>query len=130
MAEVGPFAIQPGHRVALFLLSLLLMGLVVELVRRELLREKYALLWLGTALCGLIIGVFPGIIVQLAVWLRFQMLTTLFVLSFVYTLAIILAFTVLISRLSERNRRLAQEIALLTNRVERLEERGTDDEPS
>lgn len=126
MEGAEQFAIQPGHRLALLILSLLLFGFVLELVRRDLLKERYALLWLATSLFGLVIGIFPGLIVRLAVLLRFQMLTALFVLSFLFTLGIVLSFSVLISRLSERNRRLAQEVALLENRVRRQEEREDD----
>lgn len=114
-------SIQPYHQVALMALSITLFGLVLELVRRDFLKEKYALLWLGTASAGLVIGLFPSLIVVLTRLLQFQMITTLFVLSFLYTLGIILAFSVVISRLAERNRRLSQEVGLLMHRVERLE---------
>jgi len=114
--------IQPGHRVAITILSLLLVGLVLELVRRDYLKEKYALLWVATSLTGLFIGIFPGILTWLTHTLKFQLLTTLYALSFLYTLGIILAFSVIISRLVERNRVLAQEVALLGNRVRHLEE--------
>src|SRR5690606_12981446 len=107
-------------------LSVVLFGLVLELVRRDYLKERYALLWLATSVAGLVIGVFPGLIVSLTLWLRFQMLTTLYVMTFLYTLAIILAFSVVISRLSERNRKLAQEVALLNHRVERMESQPRD----
>lgn len=121
METAESLAIEPGHRVAIMALSVILFGLVLELVRRDYLKERYALLWLATSVAGLVIGIFPGLIVSVTLWLRFQMLTTLFVITFFYVLAIILAFSVVISRLSERNRKLAQEVALLNNRVERME---------
>ena len=122
MDMLGHVAIEPTHRVALGVLSAVLFVLVLELVRREFLKERYALLWLGTSAVGLVIGVFPGLIAQFAQTLHFQMVTTLFVVSFLYVLGIVLSFTVIISRLSERNRRLAQDLALLTHRVQRIEE--------
>lgn len=121
METAESLAIEPGHRVAIMALSIILFGLVLELVRRDYLKERYALLWLATSVAGLVVGIFPGLIVSVTLWLRFQMLTTLFVMTFFYVLAIILAFSVVISRLSERNRKLAQEVALLNNRVERME---------
>lgn len=122
MEEIQQLGIQPGHRVALMLLSLMLLGLVLELVRRDHLKERYALLWLATSVVGLVVGIFPMLIVKLALLLRFQMLTALFVMAFLFMLGIVLSFTVLISRLSERNRKLAQEVALLGNRLNRVEE--------
>ena len=125
MDELQLIGIQPGHRVALLAMSVVLLGFVLELVRRDLLREKYALLWLATSVVGLVIGVVPDLLVAFAQLMRFQLLTALFVFSFVFTLAVVLGFTVVISRLSERNRELAQEVALLNHEVGRM--RGTRD---
>lgn len=122
MDEAAHLAIQPAHRIAITLLSVALFGLVLELVRREYLKERYALLWLATSSAGLVIGVFPGLIVRFAEFFNFQMVTTLFVVSFLYILGIVLSFSVIISKLAERNRRLAQEVALLAHRLDRLEE--------
>ena len=122
MGDAAQMAIQDPHRIAITALSVVLFALVVELVRREYLKERYALLWLGTAGVGLVIGIFPGLIASAADAVHFQLVTTLFVVSFIYVLGIILGFTVIISRLAERNRRLAQDVALLAHRVQRMEE--------
>ena len=122
MDMLGTVAIEPTHRIALGVLSAVLFALVMELVRREYLKERYALLWLATSAMGLVIGIFPGVIVWFAETFHFQMITTLFSVSFLYVLGIVLSFTVIISRLSERNRRLAQDVALLAHRVQRMEE--------
>ncbi|MFP6614815.1 MAG: DUF2304 domain-containing protein [Candidatus Hydrogenedentota bacterium] len=121
-------SIQPVHRIALLVLSIVLFVLVIELVRRELLKERYALLWLATSVLGVVIGIFPAIIEWLTASLHFQLLTTLYVVSFIYTLGIILAFSVIITRQIERNRILAQEVALLSNRLDKLEENHSNAE--
>lgn len=110
-----------SHRVGLLLVSLSFMMLVLELVRREHLKERYALLWLAAAACGLGVGVFPSLITWTSALFGFQYLTVFFVGSFLFLLMLVLAFTVVISKLSERNRTLAQEVALLARRVEQLE---------
>ena len=115
-------SIQPVHRVALLVLSIALFGIVIELVRRELLKERYALLWLATSVLGVVIGIFPSIIEWVTAALHFQLLTTLYAVSFIYMLGIVLAFCVIITRQIERNRALAQEVALLSNRLDKLEE--------
>ena len=122
MDALGLATIQPSHRIGLGVLSVMLFVLILELVRREHLKERYALLWLATSGLGLVIGIFPGLIVWFAETFHFQMISILFVVSFLYVLGIVLSFTVIISRLSERNRRLAQEVALLAHRVQRMEE--------
>jgi len=110
-----------SHRVGLLLVSLSFMVLVLELVRREHLKERYALLWLAAAACGLGVGFFPSLITWTSALFGFQYLTVFFVGSFLFLLMLVLAFTVVISKLSERNRTLAQEVALLAHRVEQLE---------
>jgi ATP/ADP translocase len=122
MGDAVQMAIQDPHRIAITVLSVVLFGLVLELVRREYLKERYALLWLATATVGLVVGIFPGLIARAADAVHFQLVTTLFVVSFIYVLGIILSFTVIISKLAERNRRLAQDVALLAHRVQRIEE--------
>jgi len=121
MDQAYEFAIQPAHRIAIGALSMALFGMIVELMRREYLKERYALLWLATSTGGLVIGVFPSLIARFAAFVNFQLVTTLFVVSFLYVLGIVLGFSVIISRLAERNRLLAQEVALMGQRVERLE---------
>lgn len=114
------------HRAGLFAVSLALAVLIFELVRRGHLKERYALLWLAVSGLGLLIGVFPGIIERLSLWLEFQYLTVFYTASFLFLLLLVLVFTVVISRLSERSRELAQEVALLANRIERLERHEHD----
>ena len=109
------------HRVCLLVFSLILVGVVLELVRRGLLKERYALLWLGTSACGLVVGVFPGVIVLMSRIFHLQRLTVLFVLSFLFLLGLVLSFSVVISRLAERNRELTQEVALLGAAVKERE---------
>lgn len=123
MNEAAQVGLYGSHRIALLVMSVALLVLVLELVRRNLLRERYALLWLGTSLVGLVVGLFPDLIVRFSNWMRFQYLTALFFLTFMFVLALVLAFSVVLSRQSERNRRLAQEVALLQHRVKRLERR-------
>jgi hypothetical protein len=116
-------ALYTEHRVALALLSLLLLAAILEIVRRGYLKERYALLWLATALVGLVVGLFPRIIVLLANLLNFQYLTVITLAALLFILGLVLSFSIVISRLAERNRQLVQEVALLSARLETLEKR-------
>lgn len=123
---IGQEGFYQLHRFGLLLGGLLLMAFVLELVRRGYLKERYALLWLAAAAGGLLIGFFPSIIPRLSVWLELQYLTVVFVVCFLFLLALVLAFSVIISQLSERNRALAQELALLEHRIATLESDAHD----
>ncbi len=115
--------LQFAHRVGILGLSVLLMFVVLELMRRGWLKEKYALVWLATAGASVLVGFFPHVIVAAANMFHFQYLTVLFTVYFFFTLGLIMSFTVAISRLAERNRELTQELALLAHSVDKLERR-------
>lgn len=121
MPDAAQLGFQPVHRIGLLIVSLVMVGLVLELVRRRRFKERYALLWLAASGFVLLVGLAPSLVVWLARMLHVQFLTVFFVLSFAFLLGLVLSFSVVISRLSEQNRELAQEVGLLENRVKQLE---------
>jgi len=123
MNDLAATGLQFSHRIAILALSLGLLGLVLELVRRGMLKERYALVWLLTACGGLAIGIAPGLIVAIADLFHFQYLTVIFVVYFFFSFGLVLNFSIVISQLYERNRALTQEVALLAHALERLENR-------
>ena len=98
-----------------------LLGIVVELVRRRLLSEGYSLLWLLTTIVLLILSIFRELLDVLASLVGiFYPPTALFVVGFGFVLLILLQFSVAVSRLSDQNKKLAQEIGLLKWRLGQL----------
>jgi hypothetical protein len=104
------------------LASVVLLGIVIELIRSRKLRERYALLWLATA----------GVILFFAVWRSglhslSQALgiayppNALFVLAMLFVLVLLLHFSTVISKLSDRSTVLTQRVALLDERLRELE---------
>ncbi|MFM1920619.1 MAG: hypothetical protein RLZZ303_2253 [Candidatus Hydrogenedentota bacterium] len=110
-----------AHRLGILAVNLAIFAGVIELVRRGHLKERYALLWLGVSGAGLLLGLFPNSIVLASDFFGFQYLTTVFVVSFLFLMGLVLAFSVILSRLSERHRTLTQEVALLEERLRQLE---------
>lgn len=99
-----------------------LLVLIFELVRRRRLKEKYSLLWVFTALVLLLLSASKGLLAKVsAVMGIFYPPSAFFLLAFLFLLLITLQFSVVISRLSERNKVLAQEVALLKLRMKDLE---------
>jgi len=118
MEQIG---FQTPHRIGLLILSVAMLALILELVRRRRFKERYALLWLASSVFGLIVGLFPQLIVWIAQILHVQFLTVFFGFTFVFLLGLVLSFSMVISRMSEQTRDLAQEVALLDRRLMRLE---------
>jgi hypothetical protein len=100
------------------IVSALFLLVIFELIRSRRLQERYALLWLVTG----------GVILFLSVWRDALRLvaeqigiayppSALFVLGFFFILVVLLHYSTVISELSERNVRLAQDIALVEERL-------------
>ena len=89
--------------IVLLLLGALLLGLTLELIRKRRLREEYAVLWVCTGLMILVFAIMPGAI-----------------LSFVFLAAIVLHYSVVLSRQAGREKALSQELALMKDEIDRL----------
>jgi hypothetical protein len=92
---------------------------VVELIRRGRLKEKYSLLWLLAGGILLILSASRELLEYLsrAVGIYYPP-SLLFLLAFLFLLLITLHFSVVISGLSEKNKKLAQEISLLQQEMQ------------
>jgi hypothetical protein len=119
-------------RVTIFgiLASVAALGLVVELVRQRKLREDYSLLWLATAVVLLILSTFRPLLDAVAVFLGVITYppAALFAVAFVFVLAILLHFSMVLTRLARENKTLAQEMALLRREVTVLRQQVTSDD--
>jgi hypothetical protein len=91
-----------------------LLLVVLELVRRRRLTERYALLWLGSALVLLVLSAWSDLLDRVSEAVGVATPTNaLFAIAFGFVLLLLLHFSVTISRLSEENKLLAQESARL-----------------
>jgi hypothetical protein len=111
--------------------------IVLELVRRRRLLERYALLWLFSAAALLGLAIWRGLLETVADWIGIAYPpNALFVIAFGAILVLLLHFSIAVSRLADQSKVLAQRIALLEERQregEREREAGTaaagDDTP-
>ncbi|MEE9614848.1 MAG: DUF2304 domain-containing protein [Thermodesulfobacteriota bacterium] len=96
------------------LIALTFFGLVVDFIRRGLLKEKYAVLWLGLVGVVVVLSLWKGLLDRTAEILGVAYPPSLlFLVAFIFVLLILLHFSVVISIMHERHKVLAQEIALL-----------------
>jgi hypothetical protein len=115
---------MPLSRIQLFAIigSVVLIILLLELIRRNYLKERYSLLWLLTGGVFLVLSLIINSLSPIARFLGFQVVSNALLLAGMMFLVIIaLGMTISISRLSERNKRLTQEMVLLKKKIEHLE---------
>ncbi len=87
---------------------------MIDLLRRHQLREKYAILWLLVSLSVVVIAVFPGLLARAAQITGVQTPSNL--LFFVAALVLLIVCVQLsweVSRLEDETRALAEEVAIL-----------------
>jgi hypothetical protein len=102
--------------------SLVIFAVIIELIRRGRLREQYALLWLGTATVILVLGLWRDGLNQLADALGIAYPpNALFALALAFMLLLLLHYSTVISRLSDRTTTLTQRIAILEERLRELD---------
>ncbi len=106
---------------------------VLELVRRRKLREEYSLLWLGTALVLLTLATSRPLLDTIASAIGiFYPPSALFLVAIVFMLLILLHFSTVLTRLTQENKEIAQQMALLRQELAEAKAAlpSTDDAPS
>lgn len=99
--------------------AVVFLGAMVELLRRRQLREKYAVLWLTTAVVVFPVAVAPGVFDSVARALDVSDGANLVLfLAVVFLLLVVMHLSWESSRLEEETRVLAEEVALLRTHVE------------
>lgn len=113
------------NKIVALTFGILLLLLIIDLVRRRKLREEYSWLWLMTG----------AIILLLTLW--FDLLkwvthlvgavtpsSTIFLFAFLFLILISLHFSVVISKLTNQNKELAQRYALLELELREIQKGG------
>lgn len=108
--------------------ALLTLVVVVELLRRGRLRERHAIWWLVAAILGLFVGIFPSTLEAAARIVGIDVPTNLvFFVSIAVLFFVCIQHSTELTRIEERNRRLAEAAAIVEMRVSTLEQRILDD---
>jgi len=111
--------LQRGLAIAVTLALLLF---VFELVRRKHLSERYAILWLLAATTLFVLVAWKGLLTSLShdVGIAYPP-SALFAVAIGLIVVLLMYFSLVVSRLSDQNKILAQRLALLQQRVEESE---------
>ncbi len=120
--------------IAASIASVLLLLVVLELIRGRKLKERYALMWLATGVVLLGLSVWRGGLNTIAGWVGVEYAPAiLFAVAILFVIVVLLDYSIVLSRLSDRNTLLAQRVALLEERLATRDEReaaALDDEAS
>lgn len=105
----------------------LLFVLVLELVRRKRLMERYALLWMFATAVLLGLSIWRDLLEEVARAMGiFYAPSALFVIALGCIAMLLLHFSIVISRIADQNKVLAQRVSLLQERLDAVEARGSD----
>lgn len=96
-------------------LSIILFLITFELIRKGRLREEYSILWLSTAVVILVFSLTPEFFLSQFITrlTGLYYLSAVVMIAFLFLLLIVLHFSVVISKLTNQNKELAQRHALL-----------------
>ena len=109
-------------RVVVIAIAVVVAMIVVELVRRRRMMERYALLWLAAAITLVVLAIWRGLLTMLSSDVGIKApANALFAVGFLFVVVLLLSISLVISRLSDQNKQLAQHVALLAGRLEELE---------
>ncbi len=122
IAEANSYAPTLGQRIIPFLVAVVIAVTTVELIRRRKLREEHAMLWLFASSVLVLFAIFPKLLILISGWLGVNYLTTLFLATFSFLMLIALGQAMVISRLTEDLRQIAQRTALLEQKANEAKE--------
>lgn len=100
--------------------ALVVLACILWNIRQRRLREVYAMIWLVFGVVLLLLGVFPQVIMNIAIWSGIYYLTLIMGFFFICLFVFILQVSVLLSSHSDSVCTLTQRLAITNEQVESL----------
>jgi hypothetical protein len=131
----GAIELAAGHlddrvRIAAVIVTAIMLGIVLELVRRRRLVERYALLWMTVALALLVLAIWNQLLSTASNAIGIDVpANALFIAAFAIAFLLLLHFSVVTTRLSEETKILAQEVARLDAEARATRQARVNGEP-
>ena len=106
--------------------SLVFIFLIVELIRRKKIKESFSLLWLFFGVMLLVFSIWRKGLEYFAALAGIAYPPSALLLVFVAAVFfIMIQFSVILTKVSDQNKRLAQELSLLRHEIDTLKKSGT-----
>ncbi len=110
-------------QIVAIIVSLLLFMLIMYLIRSQRLKEEYSLLWIFFSLVFILFSFWRNGLDYISEFLGVAYPpAALFMILLMAVFLILIEFSIIISRLADKNKSLAQEIGLLKHRLENIEQ--------
>ncbi|MCC5847954.1 MAG: DUF2304 domain-containing protein [Verrucomicrobia bacterium] len=123
-------AVLPNQiRLFMGLISVTHLFITMEAVRRNRLKERYALLWIGTGLVLFAFAVQPNVIAWLVQVTGMHYTSAIMLVVFSFLLLIAFHISLVLSQYENERRKFSQKIALLEARIEGLEKSERERNP-
>jgi len=108
-------------RIILGAISVLVLVITFESIRRTHLQERYALLWVATALVILVAACFPRAVALFRALTGMTYASAMLAVAFTFLVLVAFHFSISISGMQSKHSRLAQRVAILEARLRKLE---------
>jgi hypothetical protein len=93
-----------------------------EFIRKRHLREEYAILWLFTSSSIAVLSLWPGSVALLSSMTGLYYVTAVLSIVFCFVIAVLMHYSIAISKIKEINKELVQKCGLLELRIRELEQ--------
>ena len=123
MNQLGSIGGLEPFQIMTICLGAVVFLLTFEMIRRDLLRTAYALLWLAIGLAIVLVGIFPYTVNLLKRYAGMTPQGAMLFLVFGFMLLLMMQYSIIISRLSARNKMLTQDVAILREKLRQMAER-------
>ena len=111
------------------IISLFLILLIFQLIRRKKLKEQYSLLWFMTAAMMLVLALWDGLLYRISSLLGIEVPSNaLFMLALLFMFGMSLHYSMLVSRLTDQSKMLAQKLALMDRELRKVQDRESSGE--
>jgi len=117
---------NPRIRVMALILSVVLLLVIIDLVRKRKLREEYSWLWIMTGAAIFVVATWQSLLVRVTELIGAKIVvSTLFFGALMFLTVISIHFSTKVSQLHEQVKELAQRTALITEELERSRRTGS-----
>lgn len=99
-------------------ITLFFLGLIVYFTATHKLKDRYAFLWLVTAVAGVLAAACIPLLNRFAIWLGIAYMPTfVFLVTIIFILALLVRQTISLSKQADRMRTLTQEFAVMEKKL-------------